>query len=686
MTVIAPGLSPALRKIDLRPGLGPVDFRLEPGASLRVRFVDGSGAPIPGAFVSIAGWRGGQSLYNTKHPNVLDTQIPRRADAEGRYEWTWAPADAVAYRVNGKGCVELEVELIADGTEQTVTLEPTLRISGTVTDAATGRPIDRFSAIPVVEFRPDFLLVERRGATRFAGGRYAIDRDRADVAHRVRIEADGYRSAMSGTFRVGDPVPTFDARLDPAPPVRGRVVDPSGRPVEGARVYLATASQGIDHGELGLGEDDLVSTLAPTPTDPLGDFAFPAQFEPYTVLVVHDRGYAEASRSPEQSPGELVVERWARVEGRLFQEGRPVPSAWVTLTPIRPATIGAPRFQGGLAAKTDDQGHFAFSRVPPVPAKLQADLSVWRDDQITSSQSVPLDLRPGEHAAVDLGGSGTALKGRVVLTGEAASGIDLHHSLNWLIRKASGVEPPAELRSLGFDARDGWDPLWADTAEGRSYLDTLDHYFVTLDRDGSFLISGVPAGEYELALRPYEPPEGGCLVRPIGGRVVRFRVSKEDAASPSLDLGTIEVEAVRGPAVGEQVPPLAIETLDGTEVTLGDLRGRYVLLDVRATWCGPCVAGLPAMRRLHDRYAADGRLAVLGLALDEAPAAVRRLVEQSGLPWPQGTLSGAAGAEVLRRFAIGSVPTYLLIGPDGRLLHRGFAVEEIEGGLRRTLR
>ena len=48
------------------------------------------------------------------------------------------------------------------------------------------------------------------------------------------------------------------------------------------------------------------------------------------------------------------------------------------------------------------------------------------------------------------------VKGRVLLSGDAASKIELHKSLNWLLRRAPGIEPPAELRSTGLTARDGW--------------------------------------------------------------------------------------------------------------------------------------------------------------------------------------------------------------------------------------
>ena len=130
------------------------------------------------------------------------------------------------------------------------------------------------------------------------------------------------------------------------------------------------------------------------------------------------------------------------------------------------------------------------------------------------------------------------VKGRVVLSGDAASKIDLHKSLNWMLRRAPGIEPPAEVRSLGLTARNGWNHAWTTTEEGRVFIESLHNYFVVLDKDGRFQVNGVPAGDYDLALRLYEPPGDGCLVNPVGGRIIHFHVSEDAARGPASIWGT----------------------------------------------------------------------------------------------------------------------------------------------------
>jgi peroxiredoxin/uncharacterized GH25 family protein len=118
VTVVAEGWMPQLRHVDIAENMDPVDFQLKPGKTLRIKFVDQSGNPVPGVGVTVAEWRGEKSLYNYKHPNVVESRIPRQADGNGIYEWTWAPDDAVMYSFykQDRGAVT-GISLTADGEE-----------------------------------------------------------------------------------------------------------------------------------------------------------------------------------------------------------------------------------------------------------------------------------------------------------------------------------------------------------------------------------------------------------------------------------------------------------------------------------------------------------------------------------------------------------------------------------------
>ncbi|MGL4549713.1 MAG: carboxypeptidase-like regulatory domain-containing protein, partial [Gemmataceae bacterium] len=194
ITVVAVGHMPQRREVEAAAGPRREDFRLEPGKRLRVRVTDEDGKPVRASF-SIDFWRGTKSLYTTRHPDVLPTHIPDRTNAEGLYEWSWAPADAVKYHVLAEGFLRNTFTLTAGDGVQTVTLRRVRTVAGRVTDAKTGKPVERFRVHPVLEFGPNNLYVERRHPVPGAAGAYRIALDRADVDYRLMVEAAGYRTA-----------------------------------------------------------------------------------------------------------------------------------------------------------------------------------------------------------------------------------------------------------------------------------------------------------------------------------------------------------------------------------------------------------------------------------------------------------------------------------------------------------
>ena len=172
LTVVAQGWMPDRTKIEIAPRLSPVNFALKQGKKLRIRFVDKSGAAVSRVGVAIGKWQGAESLYNIRHPNVLDTKIPTMSDADGIYEWNWAPESPVEFEFNRDGFAHGTASITADNSEHVFTMLALLRIAGTVVDADTGRPIEKFAAVPIIHFREDFPSVERDKAVPCTAGKF----------------------------------------------------------------------------------------------------------------------------------------------------------------------------------------------------------------------------------------------------------------------------------------------------------------------------------------------------------------------------------------------------------------------------------------------------------------------------------------------------------------------------------
>ena len=121
-----------------------------------------------------------------------------------------------------------------------------------------------------------------------------------------------------------------------------------------------------------------------------------------------------------------------------------------------------------------------------------------------------------------------------------------------------------------------------------------------------------------------------------------------------------------GVARAESVSEAEFRTASGQHLTLADFRGRVVLLNLWATWCGPCRAEMAALDRLQAMHQNDG-LAVLAVSVDKGgSAAVQHFFEQKGLRNLTPYLD-ANGATV-RAFGARRIPTTLIIDRDGNVV------------------
>jgi thiol-disulfide isomerase/thioredoxin len=411
-------------------------------------------------------------------------------------------------------------------------------------------------------------------------------------------------------------------------------------------------------------------------TDEAGRFEFPDPGEPFALVAQADGGSATAEfPDGRHDAGALRLEPWASVRGRFSDGGRPVGGATVFLHPIRVDTLDRPRVEATLQAVTGPDGRFEFPRVPPGPVSVRVSLGPWKDEGFRSGPVAPLALRPGEQAVLDLGNGGATVSGKVTLTGRVPAGLDCIYSLNYLVRREPGVAPPTAVAGL-FDARGGWRDAWTDTPEGIAYLSTLRSWFVKLAPDGGFRVSGVPPGEYDLSVAVFAKPSG-CLVDPLARAVVRVAVTDADAARGELQLPDVATPVAPVPAVGD-APSLTFRRPDGSTGSLADCRGRYTVVHFWASWCGPCRKQFPALRRLHERFAARG-LAGLGLALDHDGAAWQAALGRLDLPGRQGRLTDRAAG-------VSAVPAYWLLDDAGTIVARANDPDELAAALESRLK
>jgi thiol-disulfide isomerase/thioredoxin len=154
--------------------------------------------------------------------------------------------------------------------------------------------------------------------------------------------------------------------------------------------------------------------------------------------------------------------------------------------------------------------------------------------------------------------------------------------------------------------------------------------------------------------------------------------------------GTMEAVALRIgygiPALPESLGAYQPIGLDGAPLDLKDLAGKYVLLDFWATWCGPGLAELPRLREVYDAFGKDDRFRILSLSLDRTIGPPRAYQEKRKRPWPQGYLGvGAHGSPNPDAFQVPTIPTFVLVRPDGKVIARRMHAADIKKAVEQAL-
>ena len=146
-------------------------------------------------------------------------------------------------------------------------------------------------------------------------------------------------------------------------------------------------------------------------------------------------------------------------------------------------------------------------------------------------------------------------------------------------------------------------------------------------------------------------------------------LSETESAEKYPWAGHSEVEVVWDQTawVGKALPDFSAVAFDGTSVSFSDYRGKMVLLNFCAKWCGFCAPEIPYIKDVYENYHDTG-FDVIGVSLDESEAELREFIEEHDIPWLQIFDGKGSESELARYFGINSVPSQWLIDRDGKIL------------------
>jgi len=131
---------------------------------------------------------------------------------------------------------------------------------------------------------------------------------------------------------------------------------------------------------------------------------------------------------------------------------------------------------------------------------------------------------------------------------------------------------------------------------------------------------------------------------------------------------TLAGHLLRGTRPYQLGKPVDIQfaALDGREVDLTKMNGKVVMVEFWSTTCGPCIAGIPAMKALYEKFHKRG-FEIIGISVDDRESAVREFVAEKALPWPQHFDGKGWENKFAVRYGVFSLPTIWLIDKRGAL-------------------
>lgn len=126
-------------------------------------------------------------------------------------------------------------------------------------------------------------------------------------------------------------------------------------------------------------------------------------------------------------------------------------------------------------------------------------------------------------------------------------------------------------------------------------------------------------------------------------------------------------------------------TLDGKKLDSSAFKGKAVLIQYWATWCEPCVEDMKVIRELQAKYGARG-FQPIGVSLDSGEAEVRQFLTANRLPWPQLYQDGGLDSPYALEMGVLTLPTMILIGPDGTVISRGLHISQLDSELGKLIK
>lgn len=162
-----------------------------------------------------------------------------------------------------------------------------------------------------------------------------------------------------------------------------------------------------------------------------------------------------------------------------------------------------------------------------------------------------------------------------------------------------------------------------------------------------------------------------------------YRTLASESSNPAAGQAVEKLlQALDKMMVGSSAPTFIAKALDGTEISLENLRGKVVLVNVAATYCFVCRSEMPALREMYKKYKDQG-LVILSVMMDRDPEPVEKMLKASPAPWPHilagpSRVGGGTGTSGITSLYVPyGTPTYYVVDRNGKLTAQNVSLNKL---------
>lgn len=137
--------------------------------------------------------------------------------------------------------------------------------------------------------------------------------------------------------------------------------------------------------------------------------------------------------------------------------------------------------------------------------------------------------------------------------------------------------------------------------------------------------------------------------------------------------------------IGQAAPQFSFPTPEGDKnIGLADFKGKILVVDFWASWCGPCRSEIPHVKEVYAKYKDKG-VAILSVSIDKKDADWKKALAEEKMPWPQVCAPGA-GKDIMKEYQFSGIPYIILLDKDGKILAKGLRGLQVDEAIDAALK